>query len=268
MNRFQRALRGGVPRQELAASFDFGVESALLIPPARDTSRVVFAPLHYEPNYGYPLLIWLHGAGSDERHLTRIMPVVSMRNYVAVAPRGVPIADASGKPCGGWSQSMEHVREAEQRIFECIEDAEERYHIAPSRLFLAGNDCGGTMAFRVAMSHPVRFAGVLSLGGAFPQGEKPFSQWNEARRLAVFLAAGRDSDEYPAEKACDDLRLLHSAGMSVITFRQYASLQQYSSRRELAPQVLRDIDRWIIEQITTPVEPGVSSGRRSSCPSD
>ena len=30
-----------------------------------DTSRAVFAPLHYEPNYGYPLLIWLHGAGGD-----------------------------------------------------------------------------------------------------------------------------------------------------------------------------------------------------------
>jgi phospholipase/carboxylesterase len=268
MNRFERALRGRAPRQELAASLDFGAESALLIPPARDTSRALFAPLHYEPNYGYPLLVWLHGPGSDERQLTRIMPVVSMRNYVAVAPRGLPVGAVDGKQCWGWSQSVEHVREAEQRIFECIEDAEERFHIAPSRLFLAGADCGGTMAFRVAMNHPARFAGVLSFGGAFPQGQKPFGQWNEARRLAVFLAAGRDSDEYPADKACDDLRLLHSAGMSVITFRQYASLRQYSSRSELAPQVLRDVDRWIIEQITTPAEPDLSSRRRSSCPSD
>ena len=190
-----------------------------------------------------------------------------MRNYVAVAPRGLPVA-AGGKETWGWSQSVEHVREAEQRIFECIEDAEQRFHVSPSRLFLAGVDCGGTMAFRVAMNHPARFAGVLSLGGCFPQGQKPFGQWTEARRLAVFLAAGRDSDEYPADKACDDLRLLHSAGMSVITFRQYASLQQYSSRRELAPQVLRDVDRWIIEQVTSSVDSGVSSGRRSSCPSD
>ena len=257
-----------MPRQDLAASLDFGVDSALLIPPARDTSRALLAPLHYEPNYGYPLLVWLHGPGSDERQLMRIMPVVSMRNYVAVAPRGLPVAAGGGKETWGWSQSVEHVREAEQRIFECIEDAEQRFHVSPSRMFLAGVDCGGTMAFRVAMSHPARFAGVLSLGGCFPQGQKPFGQWTEARRLAVFLAAGRDSDEYPADKACDDLRLLHSAGMSVITFRQYASLQQCSSRRELAPQVLRDVDRWIIEQVTSPVDSGVSSGRRSSCPSD
>ncbi len=267
MNRFQRALRRSAPRQGLPVGLDFGAESALLLPPAHDSSRALFAPLHYEPNYAYPLLVWLHGRGHDERQLSEIMPVVSMRNYVAVAPRGLRIA-AGGKEAWGWSQSVEHVREAEQRIFECIEDAEERFHIAPSRLFLAGLECGGTMAFRVAMSHPARFAGVLSLGGCFPRGQTPFGQWTVARRLAVFLAAGRDSEVYPADTACDDLRLLHSAGMSVITFRQYASLRQYPCRRGLAPQVLRDVDRWIIEQITSPVDSGVSSSHRSSCPSD
>jgi len=267
MNRFQRTLRRSM-RRDTAASLDLGVESALLIPPARDSSRALFAPLHYEPNYGYPLLVWLHGPGNDERQLMRIMPVVSMRNYVAVAPRGLVIAADGGKEARGWSQSLEHVREAEQRIFECIEDAQQRFHISANRLFLAGVDCGGTMAFRVAMNHPARFAGVLSIGGGFPKGHKPFGQWTEARRLAIFLAAGRDSDEYPADQACDDLRLLHSAGMSVITFRQYPSLRHYSCRCDLAAQVLRDIDRWIIEQITTPVDSGVSSGRRSSCPSD
>ena len=46
----------------------------------------LFAPLRYTPSYPYPLIVWLHGYGSDERQLVRVMPLVSMQNYVAVAP--------------------------------------------------------------------------------------------------------------------------------------------------------------------------------------
>jgi phospholipase/carboxylesterase len=239
----------------------FGVESALFTQPAAQTARALFAPLHYERNYAYPLLVWLHGPGTDERHLMRIMPVVSMRNYVAVAPRGVPILCEDGTQTWGWSQSPEKLQQAEQQILDCIDDAQRRFHISPSRLFLAGFGCGGTMAFRMAMSFPARFAGVLSIGGSFPLGQSPLRQWSEARRLAVFLAVGRDSLEYPPAKACDDLRLFHAAGLSV-------TLRQYPIGQELSPQILRDVDRWIIEQITTPIDPAVRSDNRSSCPSE
>ena len=42
---------------------------------------------------------------------------------------------------------------------------------------------------------------------------------------------------------CDDLRLLHTAGMSI-------TLRLYPCAHELSPQMLSDVDRWIIEQIT------------------
>ena len=47
-------------------------------------SHCLFTPLHYERNYAYPLIVWLHGPGDDERQVTRVMPLVSMRNYVGV----------------------------------------------------------------------------------------------------------------------------------------------------------------------------------------
>jgi len=46
------------------------------------------------------------------------------------------------------------------------------------------------------------------------------------------------------------LRLLHSAGMSV-------TLRVYPGGDELSPQMLADVDRWIIEQITNPQPSGV-----------
>lgn len=217
-----------------------------------DTPAALFAPLHYEPNYAYPLLAWLHGPHDDEGQLKRVMPLISMRNYVGVAPRGPRREDrAAGRAAYAWSQAPGDVVLAEQRLFEALDLAQRQFHVSPSRVFLAGFDCGGTMAFRLAMNHPDRFAGVLSLCGEFPSGQTPLGRLTDARRVPIFLACGRDSRTYPGASVCDNLKLFHSAGMDV-------SLRQYPSGQEITPAMLSDMDRWIMEQVT-----GAGASRRS-----
>ncbi len=200
----------------------------------------LFGPLHYEPNYAYPLIVWLHGPGDSEAQLRRVMPLISLRNYVAVAPRGT--ADWSG---GGyyWRQTDEHIQAADEQVCECLEAARGKFNIAADRVFLAGYGCGGTMAFRVALREPRRIAGVLSLGGPFPSGRSPLAQLEAARRLSVFLACSRQSQQYPTAIVCNDLRLLHTAGMSIV-------LREYPGDDGLTPQMLADVDRWVMEQVT------------------
>jgi phospholipase/carboxylesterase len=208
----------------------------------RGLHYTLFAPLHYEPNYAYPLVIWLHGPGDDERQLLRVMPLVSMRNYVSVGPRA-PHAMAPGKPGFQWTQSDANVSAAEQSVFECLDIVNEKFHVANHRVFLAGYQGGGTMAFRLGLKYPDRFAGVLSLGGPFPTGNTPLVYLNEARRLPLFIAQGRSSLIYPIDKTCDELRLFHSAGMHV-------TLRQYPCGDELNTQMLHDMNVWIMEQVT------------------
>lgn len=225
---------------EFESSFD--LSSALFSPATSDSPQAVFAPLHYEPNYAYPLLVWLHGPGNDQQQLLRIMPIISLRNYLAVAPQGIltqPQEDYR------WLQTVRHIGQSEQRIFDSIKSVAEKYSFSRRKIFLAGFDCGGTMALRVAMNNPGRFAGVISLCGQFPRGHKPFGNLAAARHMPVLLAAGRKSEAYTEPDVCADLRLLHSAGISV-------DLRQYPCGQEIAPQMLQDVDRWIIEQITAP----------------
>ena len=127
-------------------------------------------------------------------------------------------------------------------MFESIERASQQYSVHPQRVFLAGFDQGGTMAMRIAMGHPSRLAGVISLCGEFPKGRTPFGNLVAARRLGILLASGRTSLDYPAAQVCQDLRLLHTAGLSI-------TLRQYPCGQEIMPQMLADVDRWIIEQI-------------------
>jgi phospholipase/carboxylesterase len=232
----------------------FQVESASFSAVSFDFPHVIFAPLHYEPGYSYPLIVWLHGRGSDERQLPRIMPLVSMRNYVAVAPQGICVLKPGqpGPEAYDWLQTEEHIQQAEQRVFDSVELATRAYNISSRRIFLVGFDSGGTMALRLAMSHPSEFAGVISLCGALPTGRTLFGNLVAARRLGMFLATGRGSRDYAAARVCEDLRLLHTAGLSV-------TLRQYPCGHELQQQMLSDVDRWIIEQISPPAIPGVES---------
>ncbi len=237
----------------------------------------LFAPLHYEPNYAYPLVVWLHGSGESEQQLRRIMPSISLRNYVAVAPRGTAVAPApaaaadagsitrassttdsahsataprsrpQAKKFGSvsgysWRQTEGHIQAAELRVMECLDAAAEKLNTAPHRCFLAGYGAGGTMAFRIALRNPQCFAGVLSLCGPFPNGCSPLAQLHEIRQLEVFVACCRAGSVYPTEKVCHDLRLLHTAGMSVV-------LREYPGDDDLSTLMLADMDRWLMEQV-------------------
>ena len=253
MNRIQNLFDDPDADRELRVAA--AVEEELGLRFAESHGLALFCPLHYEPNYAYPLIVWLHGPADDERQLNKIMPLVSLRNYAAVAPRGTALAGAirsKGFASGGngsagwaWSQAEGHIRAAEERALAAVAAASERFHISPTRVFLAGFDCGGTMALRIGLQHPDRFAGVISVCGEFPLGNAPLSRLIDARRLPVLLATARDSKRFPPERACENLRLLYAAGMSI-------HLRQYPVGHELNSQMLADIDRWIMEQINSP----------------
>ena len=74
----------------------------------------------------------------------------------------------------------------------------------------------------------------------------PLLRLAEARRVPVFLACGRESQKFPTAVVCENLKLFHSAGMQV-------ALRQYPCGHQMSPLMLADMDRWIMEQIATPV---------------
>ncbi|MCA9264934.1 MAG: hypothetical protein KDA60_13835 [Planctomycetales bacterium] len=199
-----------------------------------------FIPLHYERNYAYPLLIWLHGPGDNELQLRRVMPFVSLRNYVAVAPRGTMRTAGEAHT---WSQEAGSIELAEHRVLAALELATRRFNVSSQRIFLGGYDAGGTMALRVGFRRPDLFAGVASIGGSFPVGHHPLIQFDRVRDLPVLLSHGRDSDSCSEDIVCRNLKLLHAAGIST-------TLRQYPCGDDLTTQMLRDLDGWMMERVT------------------
>jgi phospholipase/carboxylesterase len=204
-------------------------------------SIATFAPMHYEANYAYPLVVWLHGTASNEHELRQIMPLVSMRNFVGVAPRGTWV-DPRNRRHFDWRQTGDAIESAEARIAECIALAERKFNIHANRIFLAGRGAGGTMAIRVAWNQPSRFAGAAAVNGALPTRLSPLRRVNEVRQVPCFMATSRENRAYPASRVCRDLRLLHAAGCTV-------ALREYPGSDALTSNMLADLNRWLMELV-------------------
>ena len=199
----------------------------------------LLAPQSYEPNYEYPLIVWLHASGGSERELFQVMELISLRNYASAAVRG-PAAQSDGYD---WPQTVQGIDVAELRVADAVAQARERFNIHRERIYLAGYESGGTMAIRLALRDPARYAGAISLNGRFPTEHAPLARLAQLRQSRLLIAHCRDSQTYTTHRICQELGLFHAAGLSV-------TLRQYPCGDELTTQMLGDADVWLMEQIT------------------
>lgn len=169
------------------------------------------------------------------------MPLVSMRNYVAIAPRGTCDDERNhGRYC--WRQTSDAIESAQSQIDDCITVAKQRFNIHDQRVFLVGRGAGGTMAVRTAWHAPEQFAGVVSINGPLPNRLSPMRHVNALRHVPCLLTTSRNSEAYPTDHVCRDLRLLHVAGCTV-------ALRQYPGDDSLTSNMLTDLDRWLMELV-------------------
>ena len=187
--------------------------------------------------------------GRGRAAVTADHALVSMRNYVSVGPRG-PRGNANGTASPGpnkWGRGVghpEHVRVPGT-------GGRQIQHCRPPGVFgrtHGGRDDGVSDWTAVAAS--VRRRPLA--GWTVSQWQLAPGPFQPARQLPLFIAQGRESEQYPVERTCDELRLFHAAGMHV-------TLRQYPWGDELNPQMLHDMNVWIMEQVTgEPSEPETS----------
>lgn len=236
-----------------------------------------FVPHRYEPNYAYPLLVLLHGRGGDEQQLVRSMPTMSWRNYVGLGLRGpeplrrdgeaVPgydWGDAFRHPCRrpgpSWSEpdpstvvaevlrrgAVDAIDAIEDAAFDAVRRTRRALHIHSERIFLVGVGEGAAVAYRLGLTHPERFAGVVAINGWLPRGFRTLSRWRSARRLRVLALHGLWNARAPIDQARRDADLLWSAGLPV-------TLQTYPTAEKVIAPMLSAADSWLIEQCTAAI---------------
>jgi phospholipase/carboxylesterase len=202
-----------------------------------------FLPTGYEPNYPYPLLVFFHGQGGNEEQILRLAPRLSRRNYICIGLRG-PTAlglRADGRVGYGWGSEGLYDTLLEEYVIRAVEQTRRQYHVHSERIYLAGFCEGASIAYRLGLTFPNKFGGLISLNGAMSRYARPRLRLPEVRQLRVLIGHGIANAVVPLTHAREDSRLLYTAGLSV-------RMHTYPATHRLHPDMLRDVNRWIMEQ--------------------
>lgn len=240
-------------------------------------AEALFVPQRYEPNYAYPLLILLHGRGGDEQQLVRSMPALSWRNYVGLGLRGpVPIVRRGVEDGYCWGAaflrpdrrlaaqpaavepetdalrrrlqggSPDAIEMIEEGVFSAVRRARRTLHVHSERLFLVGSGEGAAVAYRLGLTYPERFAGVVALNGWIPGDFRPLARLKACRDLRILVVHGEWNTRAPIQLARRTVAMLRAAGLRV-------AFQAYPCAHRLTTPMLADVDTWLIHQCTDDV---------------
>jgi phospholipase/carboxylesterase len=208
-----------------------------------DEPHAIALPEIYEPGYAYPLIVWFHEAGGSEEDIFTLLPDISERNYLAMAIRGGRTTGAGAE----WSTAELGAGALVDKLQGAIARLSEKFTIHPDRVFLAGMGTGGTTAVELLLERPEAFAGAASINGPFPQLTQPLARFRGLRGRRVLLSTTMDNPDVKVVDMVAAGRLLYSAGMLVGT-----RIYQPSGGRP-TPKMLRDIDHWIMDGISSAV---------------
>lgn len=233
-----------------------------------------FIPQRYEPNYPYPLLALFHGRGGDEDQMVRSMPALSWRNYVGLSLRGPEQVVRKGRVDGfGWGSAyarpdraaprpstvlseseivrrrladthQDPVDSLEDAVFSSIRQTRRALHVHSERIFLVGVGEGAAVAYRLGLSYPERFAGVVAINGWLPGGFRPLGRLKACRDLRILVVHGEWNARVPVRSVRRDVASLRAGGLKV-------AFQSYPCAHKITSPMLSDVDTWLINHCTT-----------------
>ena len=121
---------------------------------------VVYVPPEYDPRKPWPVILFLHGSGErgrDGLKQTEVGIGRAIRLHRSWIPAIVVMPQCP--PGRAWDDAMLRMALA------CVQQASQRYHLDPRRVYLTGLSLGGAGAWRLAAELPGRFAAVVPICG-------------------------------------------------------------------------------------------------------
>lgn len=202
----------------------------------------VHLPLHYEPNYAYPLIVWLYDAEWTARELLDLMPRISPQNYLGLAVEGLTPLNrfASGpmSPVG----SLDPLDGLLETLKDVVPQMRREFHVHSERIYLAGFGDQATVALRMLLRRPEWFSGALAFGVRSTKLDSALETYDELRGKRVFLSAGVRDSRVSMADVTGIGRLLRSLGI-------HAVLRAYDSSESPTPRILADVDRWLMNGV-------------------
>ena len=192
-----------------------------------------------------PLLVLLHGIGSNEDDLYSLAPYLDGR-FMMVSARA-PVVMGAGS--FGWFNieftprgmvaDMEEAERSLRIISKFIDELIETYEADPACVFLMGFSQGAMMSLSVALTRPDKIAAVVAMSGRLPsQALAQVAEPETLRGMPIFVAHGIYDPVLPIENGRDCREKLEALPVE-LTYREYPM------GHEVSMESLRDVAAWL-----------------------
>lgn len=162
----------------------------------------------------YPMMVFLHGSGQDDRNIIGQLPGYGMDMFILA-------------PNGRGTSNCYTTGHAQEDIDEAVRDAALNYPIDTARIILAGFSMGGYGVYRTFYEHPSRYRCLAVFSGSpnlaskwFGPGHPDFldeKYLSTFRGVNIFIFHGTDDMNVPAAATRDLVGKLRNAG-AVVTY--------------------------------------------------
>jgi phospholipase/carboxylesterase len=196
-----------------------------------------------------PLLLLLHGFGSNEADLLGLAPSLDGRHLIVSARAPVVLAPGSyawfrlDMTPEGMVADLAQARRSLEMLPGFIDELVEAYGTDAGATYLAGFSQGAMMSLALMLTRPERVAGVAAMSGRLP-APLPGGGANRAalEGLPVIVTHGLYDPLLPVEGARETRRYLE--GLPVrLTYREYPMAH------EVSLESLRDVAAWLSDAL-------------------
>ena len=206
-------------------------------------------PDGYRPGRPFPLVILMHGYGSNMSDLAPLVPMISREGYLFAFPNA-PIRLDFGLGMVGyaWSAPLEadfdEDGRAESLLETMVEDVTSRYGVEEGRVVLGGFSQGGMMAFRHGLRHVDRFPGIVALSSRLPSQDRPREVGSRTHDQRIFIAHGTFDDVIHIQEGRSAHDVLSRSGYP-------AEYHEYDMAHQITHEVMADLSAWLTETLPT-----------------
>jgi phospholipase/carboxylesterase len=210
--------------------------------------HAVREPLAHSPEPP-PVLMMLHGVGSNEQDLMSLAPMLDPRFFVISARAPITLQHGSY----AWyhvqftqtSQiiNREEAESSRVRLLEFVREVIESYNVDADRFYLMGFSQGCIMSLSAALIQPRLFAGIVGISGRLlPDLLDKLAPAADLKQLPVLIVHGTGDRVLSIEYGRAIRDALDKLPVD-LTYREYPMGHSISN------QSLADIERWLTQRL-------------------
>ena len=169
-----------------------------------------------------PLLLLLHGYGSNELDMDRIAQSLDKRYLVYSVRAPYKIAESKyqwfdfKRTTQDYSYSYDQLKESVNQIVDLINAIKQKHSIDDSKVVIGGFSQGAMISLAASLNHSDLINGAMVLSGdLLDEVEEEIKDLQIDKGLDIYMSHGRQDEKLKFAEAVKDIKFLKAKGIDV-----------------------------------------------------